>query len=224
MAQQLPARQAARPNPVRPGPGSRSGPGSNPRAGPSRRKDAVGQDADGQLIDIGVPINRTRDQADVKKLRQRMGLNTPPPNGNGNGSGRRAPPVDKSGIPAMAVRYQGISPYQQLISRQSPRHGIPAHVMDAQMKDPLQHTLMKAWQDTEPTKARRSYISGLLEELSVLVNQKLAWAGSSPIKGKRRFEVDVFGSVSWGGETGASGDLDLVILVSCLARQADRIS
>jgi len=26
--------------------------------------------------------------------------------------------------------------------------------------------------------------------------------------------VDVFGSVAWGGETGSSGDLDLVVLVS----------
>jgi hypothetical protein len=42
------------------------------------------------------------------------------------------------------------------------------------------------------------------------------------VKGERRFEVDVFGSVSWGGETGQSGDLDLIILVSWASQSRDR--
>lgn len=197
MAQQSPARF--------------TGPSSSSRPGPSRRaKNAI--DAEGQLIDIGVPFNRNRDNADSKTLRHRMGLNTP---STPKSARTRAPPVSVKGIPAVAERYQAISPYHQLISRKSPRHGIPQTIRDPGAEDPLQHTLIKAWQATEPSKAKRSYVLSLLEELSVLVNQKLAWAGSSSVKGKRRFEVDVFGSVSWGGETGASGDLDLVILVRC---------
>lgn len=73
---------------------------------------------------------------------------------------------------------------------------------------------MYAWQITEPTKQKKKGISDLLERLSVTLNQKAGWHGASTAKGKRRFEVDVFGSVAWGGETGESGDLDLIVLVS----------
>ena len=184
--------------------------GPVPKSGPSRRKNGA-VDVEGQLIDVGVPLNRTRDNADAKSLRQRMKLGTDP---SGNAGRPRTPPVSQKGIPAVVERYAAISPYHQLISRKSPRQNIPPALRDMGMKDPLQHTVMKAWQATEPPKGRRSYVLALLEELSVLVNQKLAWAGSSSAKGKRRFEVDVFGSVSWGGETGAGGDLDLVVLVS----------
>jgi hypothetical protein len=61
----------------------------------------------------------------------------------------------------------------------------------------------------------------LLEKLTYNINRHLG-GGPSMVKGERRFEVDVFGSVSWGGETGQSGDLDLIILVSWASQSRDR--
>ena len=71
---------------------------------------------------------------------------------------------------------------------------------------------MRNWNNTRASPETQKAIIDLLEWLSATINLTLC-----PYKDKkkqtRRFEVDVFGSVAWGGETGSSGDLDLVVLV-----------
>ena len=113
----------------------------------------------------------------------------------------------------IAERYKTLSPYRQLLSRKYPQRTIPPTLLDLEQKDSLQWSLMKAWKGTEPKAQQKEFITQLLELLSDMVNERLSTPGASLEKGKRRFEVDVFGSVSWGGATGASGDLDLIVLV-----------
>ncbi|ORY28462.1 hypothetical protein BCR39DRAFT_202078 [Naematelia encephala] len=72
--------------------------------------------------------------------------------------------------------------------------------------------MLHAWASAEPTDAERQHTVNLLEQLSVALNARLGGPRPSLEKGYRRFEVDIFGSVSWGGETGQSGDLDLVVI------------
>ena len=170
-----------------------------------------GLNGEGQLVDVGIPVNRgDRERSDARHLRRKMGLPSPSPR---HGSPIQPGPAynDYSDV---HKRYQAISPYRQLLSRATPRKTIPRRLLNPSSGDPLQSTLMKSWQMMESSEHQKRHISQLLEELSVMINRRLSDPGSSSIKGKRRFEVDVFGSVSWGGETGNNGDLDLIVLVS----------
>lgn len=104
------------------------------------------------------------------------------------------------------------SAYAAVLAQPSPRSSVPA-ALSPLHPDLLQRTVVQAWCSTEPSPDKKASVRLLLEKLTLKINQKLG-GGPSMVKGERRFEVDVFGSVSWGGETGQSGDLDLIILVS----------
>ncbi|WVW84643.1 hypothetical protein I302_106677 [Kwoniella bestiolae CBS 10118] len=99
-----------------------------------------------------------------------------------------------------------VSPYNLLLSKPSPRATVPSSLIHPSQPDVFQSEIMQAWISTEPTQASKDFIMDLLSKLTSVINRRF---GS---KGDQRFLVDVFGSVSWGGETGKSGDLDLVIL------------
>lgn len=72
---------------------------------------------------------------------------------------------------------------------------------------------MRDWANSRASPETQKAIIDLLEWLSHTINLALC-PYKDQKKATRRFEVDVFGSVAWGGETGSSGDLDLVVLVS----------
>ncbi|EIW66756.1 hypothetical protein TREMEDRAFT_34518 [Tremella mesenterica DSM 1558] len=86
----------------------------------------------------------------------------------------------------------------------SPRSKLPIQM--TQTDDPLQSSLLLSWRDSSDI-GKTERVLGLLKKLEGIVNDKF---------GEKRFEVDVYGSVSWGGQTGMSGDLDLVIRVSTI--------
>ena len=197
------------------------------RAG--NRKDGGNRiDGEGVLVDVGLPIKPSgRAASDVKNLRQRMGLDGTSSSsrhsqtaasgrkGDMSGSIRNHIPQPRSNeYTQIYNQFQAISPYRQLLSRKSPRRNVPTRLQDPDGSDPLQRTLIEAWQRTEPSRRNRQYVSDLLENLSVMINRRLGDHSGMTQRGRRRFEVDVFGSVSWGGETGSSGDLDLIVLVS----------
>lgn len=188
---------------------------------PKRHRDRA-IDGDGQLVDVGIPVasssssppRRLLAPDDPKYLRHRISSKTPRPS-----SPRNTPSPYQTRLNSAVFKdYQAISPYVQLLSRPSPRHTVPQHLRDPDGEDPLQQSLMLAWQKAEPSAKQKRNVAALLEKLSVVINERLGWPNSSSVKGQRRFEVDVFGSVSWGGETGESGDLDLVVLVSLQVR------
>jgi hypothetical protein len=103
------------------------------------------------------------------------------------------------------------SPYFHLISRPQARSQVPRE--DLQSPNQLQRSIMRSWHKTQADPETQKAIIDLLEWLSATINLALCPYRDQRRK-KSRFEVDVFGSVAWGGETGSSGDLDLVVLVS----------
>lgn len=103
------------------------------------------------------------------------------------------------------------SPYFRLISTPQARSRVPREELHS--TNELQRSIMRSWSDTRADPATQKAIIDLLEWLSATINLALCPYRDQRRK-KRRFEVDVFGSVAWGGETGSSGDLDLVVLVS----------
>ncbi|OCF54937.1 hypothetical protein L486_07593 [Kwoniella mangroviensis CBS 10435] len=103
-------------------------------------------------------------------------------------------------------RVHNVSPYNLLLSEPSPLHTVPSNLAHPKQLDVLQTEIMQAWISTEPTQESKVFVRNLLSTLTSTINKRFG------TKDNQRFLVDVFGSVSWGGETGQSGDLDLVIL------------
>ncbi|WWC70744.1 uncharacterized protein I206_104695 [Kwoniella pini CBS 10737] len=112
-----------------------------------------------------------------------------------------------SKVPNTSARVQNVSPYDLLLSLPSPRKNVPRQIANPSTPDKFQSEIIQAWVKTEPTEQSKQFVKTLLSSLTKIINAK--YGDSS---GENRFLVDVFGSVSWGGETGKSGDLDLVIL------------
>ena len=105
---------------------------------------------------------------------------------------------------------ESTSPYALLLSKPQARRNIPSHLI--QTASPLQRTMLTNWSSTCAESTYQDGILDLLEWLTRSINLQLSRGGGSRADGGR-FKVDVFGSVSWGGETGTSGDLDLVVVV-----------
>ncbi|WVQ65803.1 uncharacterized protein L199_003981 [Kwoniella botswanensis] len=103
-------------------------------------------------------------------------------------------------------RVHNVSPYDVLLSEASPRHTVPSNLVHPKQLDVFQTEIMQAWISTEPIQESKVFVKNLLSTLTSTINMRFG------TKDNQRFLVDVFGSVSWGGETGKSGDLDLVIL------------
>ncbi|KAK8858589.1 hypothetical protein IAR55_002818 [Kwoniella newhampshirensis] len=107
----------------------------------------------------------------------------------------------------IAFDYDRMSPYTQLLSQPSARVTVPPSLISPSHPDTLQTTIMRSWIKTEPTAETKQYIKNILQTLTRVINGRFGSGSNS-----KRFKVDVFGSVSWGGDTGKSGDLDMVIL------------
>ena len=120
-------------------------------------------------------------------------------------------PTDMRGRPFSLA---GKSAYRRLLSLPSPRTSIPSSLLQSPHADPLNSSTLKAWLKTEPSQQSKDRVQHLLDTLNRTINSRYNHNFGRPKNAPPRFEMDVFGSVSWGGETGQSGDLDLVILVS----------
>ncbi|WVR06353.1 hypothetical protein IAU60_003384 [Kwoniella sp. DSM 27419] len=162
------------------------------------------------------PILRphTPDTESVMLVDTRVGGRTPRSSTHSKG-GRKVLEIPMITIPpaTSTSAVHNISPYRLLFETPSPRLNVPSHLLQLQPADQLQTDAMKSWMATEPTADSKRYKRRLLKNLTNIVNARF---GSTLPDGQPRFEVDIFGSVSWGGETGKSGDLDLVILDKAL--------
>ena len=88
---------------------------------------------------------------------------------------------------------------------------------------PLQSSMIVSWARSDMSKAELKSVKDLCSNLSRLINRSFGNPADDEQDG--RFVVDVFGSVAWGGQTGSSGDLDLVVRVSTEAlRREDYIA
>ncbi|KAL7423097.1 hypothetical protein Q5752_002396 [Cryptotrichosporon argae] len=96
------------------------------------------------------------------------------------------------------------SAYRFYSTLRSPRLSVPASVRTSATGDELQNSVVAAWVETEPTAERKREVDLLVQDVQQVLDAGHQWNG--------RFKVDVFGSVSWGGDTGNGSDVDLVIL------------
>ena len=101
------------------------------------------------------------------------------------------------------VSEPSFAPYDRLMSTPSARKTVPAHLKRS--TDQLLTTIIASWISAEPTSEQKKYVTKLSTKLTGIINE--LWGNGS---GNPRFVVDIFGSVSWGGETG-KGDIDMVI-------------
>jgi hypothetical protein len=99
-----------------------------------------------------------------------------------------------------------IDPYDRLLSLPSARATVPRHLCCT--KDNLQSSAMRHWIGAEPTDEMKRYVADLGAKLTTLIDRE--WGRGQGTRDPR-FSVVVFGSVSWGGETGRGGDIDMVI-------------
>jgi hypothetical protein len=75
----------------------------------------------------------------------------------------------------------------------------------------LQQDMIESWCRAEPSPTQKAMIDKLLAHLTYMINE-YGPVGNNP--NRQRFQVDVFGSLAWGGGAGDSSDLDLVVIVS----------
>lgn len=100
------------------------------------------------------------------------------------------------------------SAYQRYTTAASPREAIPWHHRNR--SDLLHQSVLKSWQAAEPSSARKQEIAQLLDTLTHTINFSTP-THENPTRD--RYKVDAFGSMAWGGDTGRSGDLDLIVTV-----------
>lgn len=105
------------------------------------------------------------------------------------------------------------SPYARLLSKPQARRHVPENLLKSSSL--LQRSMMLSWKQSCADKSYQQAVLSLLDWLSNTINMLF---DQNYRGGPGRFEVDVFGSVSWGGETGTSGDLDMVVIVSTSAQ------
>ena len=121
-------------------------------------------------------------------------------------SSRQKKPISTS---TSSKRPDPTSPYALLLSKPQARRSIPTSLYNN--ASPLQRSMLSNWSSSCADKDYQNGILDLLEWLTRSINLQFSRGGSRADGG--RFKVDVFGSVSWGGETGTSGDLDMVVIV-----------
>lgn len=109
---------------------------------------------------------------------------------------------------SFVVSENDIAPYDLLLALPPARRNVPASLR-SNPDDSLQSGIMNAWMAAEPPEVQKLAIAALTDRLTRLINRH--FGGTSNGSGKERFKVDVFGSVSWDGNTGNGGDLDMVI-------------
>ncbi|OXB37463.1 hypothetical protein J007_02836 [Cryptococcus neoformans] len=104
---------------------------------------------------------------------------------------------------------ESISAFRTLLKSPSDRVTCPDSVARPAEPDALQTSAIESWKATEPSRESRLSLLRLLNDLTYIINSKYKGYEEGGLK---RYWVDVFGSVSWAGDTGHSGDLDLIVL------------
>jgi len=108
-------------------------------------------------------------------------------------------------------KFDAISPYARYLGSVPPKTNIPPSISHPSSSDSLQISLISSWAASEPSDRFHPSVSTLLDQLTRMVNDRMGYYADKKVEGDR-FKVEVFGSVSWGGQT-KSGDIDLVVLV-----------
>nr|XP_019048611.1 hypothetical protein I302_02383 [Kwoniella bestiolae CBS 10118]OCF27541.1 hypothetical protein I302_02383 [Kwoniella bestiolae CBS 10118] len=112
-----------------------------------------------------------------------------------------------------------VSPYKTYYSNPQPRLNIPHPLLHPAENDNLQKSIMTSWQESEPSDERKRDMEDLRVLLTDTINE--TFFPTLMEDGKRRFEVEIVGSSSWGGEVDSLTDVALVIVDRALPRGYD---
>ncbi|KAJ9106245.1 hypothetical protein QFC21_001390 [Naganishia friedmannii] len=95
------------------------------------------------------------------------------------------------------------SSYYFSLTHPDPRSNIPGNVHSLAQQSPLSLAIMESWKASEPTRENKETVVRIVNQVNAVLAERY---------GKRwNFVVEPFGSVSWGGETGDTADVDLTL-------------
>jgi hypothetical protein len=98
------------------------------------------------------------------------------------------------------------SAYRYTLTNPDPRSEIPPALLDPTRHSVLSTSILESWRASEPSKENKEAVVRILNQVNAIFQDRY---------GKRfRFVIEPFGSVSWGGETGDSADVDMMLKVS----------
>lgn len=99
-----------------------------------------------------------------------------------------------------------LSAFRYTLTHPDPRSEIPPHLLDPTRHSPLSTAILESWRASEPSKANKETVVRILNQVNAIFRERY---------GQRyKFVIEPFGSVSWGGETGDTADVDLMLKVS----------
>jgi hypothetical protein len=98
------------------------------------------------------------------------------------------------------------SAYQHTLTHPDPRSIIPQQLLNPSRQSALTIAILESWRASEPSKENKEAVVRILNQVNSIFKERY---------GQRfHFVIEPFGSVSWGGETGDTADVDMTLKVS----------
>jgi hypothetical protein len=97
------------------------------------------------------------------------------------------------------------SAYLYTMTHEDPRSEIPPLLLDPARHSALSISILKSWQASEPSADSKYAVVRILNQVNAVLQERYGqwW----------NFAIEPFGSVSWGGETGDTADVDMTLKV-----------
>lgn len=98
------------------------------------------------------------------------------------------------------------SAYHFTLTHPDPRSIIPRELLDRARQSALTIAILESWRASEPSQKNKEIVVRILNQVNAVFKERY---------GQRfNFVIEPFGSVSWGGETGDTADVDMTLKVS----------
>ncbi|KAJ9124177.1 hypothetical protein QFC22_000974 [Naganishia vaughanmartiniae] len=95
------------------------------------------------------------------------------------------------------------SPYYYSLTHTDPRSNIPNDIFALAQQSPLSLAIIESWKASEPSQANKEAVVRIVNQVNAVLKERYG--------NRWNFVVEPFGSVSWGGETGDTADVDLTL-------------
>lgn len=97
------------------------------------------------------------------------------------------------------------SAYRYTLTHPDPRSHIPQEMLDESRQSAISVSILKSWQASEPSQENKDAVVRILNQVNAVFHDRYGQ--------KYNFVIEPFGSVSWGGETGDTADVDMTLKV-----------
>ncbi|GHJ88447.1 hypothetical protein NliqN6_4849 [Naganishia liquefaciens] len=96
-----------------------------------------------------------------------------------------------------------LSAYRYTLTHPDSRSQIPVQVLDSTRHSALSAAILESWRASEPSQANRETVARIVNQVNAVFRERYG----------KRFDlvIEPFGSVSWGGETGDTADVDMTL-------------